>query len=919
MNTDALAFSAVIVDDDKDAPLKQDIRLLGRLLGDVIREQEGQARFDLIERIRALAVEVRKVANTAAQAELTRLLDGLSGDETVSVVRSFSYFSLLANVAEDRHHNRRAQAHALAGTPPKPGSLAHAISSLLAQGVPAAALLDQLAQLDVVPVLTAHPTEVQRRSTLDAQREMSRLLEVKDSPLPAQQRRDVEEALTAQVLTLWQTRMLRTQKLTVSDEIENALAFFRFTFLTEIPRLYREVSRTCEQLLGAPLPASARFLRMGSWIGGDRDGNPFVNAQTLQTACRRNAEVVLTHYVEQMQSLGAELSMSVSLVGASPALLALAEASPDPSVHRHDEPYRRALIGCYARLAATMQVLVGHVPLRVALGSAKPYANAAQFAADLQVVDQSLREHHAGRIADGRLAELITAVKVFGFHLATLDVRQNSDVHERVVAELLAGAGVQASYSQLDEADKRAVLLAELRSPRLLFNPYATYSEEANKELAIFHAIRQMRATYGAGAVENAIISHTESVSDLLELSVLMKEAGLYDAQGMALQCVPLFETIEDLRAAPIIMREFLALELPPVTGLEAVQGGVREIMLGYSDSNKDGGLLTSNWELYKTSRALVALFEERGVQIRLFHGRGGTVGRGGGPSFDAILSQPAGTVRGRLRLTEQGEIIASKFSNQEIGRRNLETLVAAVLQASFPKNQIAPERLEIWHSTLETMSETSRLAYRAMVYDNPHFAPVFFAVTPIAEIAELNIGSRPASRKANQRIEDLRAIPWGFSWAQARIMLPGWFGFVTAARVQPLALLQEMAHEFPFFANLLSNMDMLLAKTDMSVARRYFELARALPGSEEIAHRLQSDWQDTQTLLLDITGQVAPLANNPLLARSIRNRFPYLDPLNHLQVELIHRYREGSSDERVKRGIHLTINGIAAGLRNSG
>jgi phosphoenolpyruvate carboxylase len=911
--------------DLKDEPLAEDIRLLGRLLGDAIRTQEGGARFELIERIRQLAVQFRK-GTADTRATLATLLNGLSRDETISVVRAFSYFSVLANIAEDRHHNRRSRAHLAAGSPPKAGNLRFALAKLRDAGVPPAQIVQQLAILDVVPVLTAHPTEVQRKSILDTQREIARLLEIKDGPLSDAERTEVIEKLHALVMLLWQTRMLRYQKLTVPDEIENALSYFSSTFLTEIPRLHRDISRACKEVLDLNLPDHSRFLRMGSWIGGDRDGNPFVDATTLTLAVKRSASILLAHYCDTLQKLGAQLSVSLMLTGATPELLALAAQSRDQSSHRQDEPYRRALIGMYARLAATMQALLNETPYRAPLTQATPYGKPQEFLDDLDVVSQSLHAYSGGAIAQQELADLRCAVRVFGFHMVTMDIRQSSDVHERVVAELFKHAGVTPDYSALNEADKRQVLLAELQSPRALLDPYATYSAECQKELDIFHAVRLLRATFGTQAIENTIISHTEALSDLLEVHVLLKACGLYQhGEATALQVVPLFETIEDLIAAPQIMQDFLALQLPAVTGAH----GVREIMLGYSDSNKDGGFLTSNWSLYKASRALVQLFETHNIPLRLFHGRGGTVGRGGGPSYDAILAQPSGTLQGRMRLTEQGEIIASKFSNPEIGRRNLETLVAAVLEASFPHHNYQPDELMQWKDALQFMSDASRKAYRALVYDTPDFARVFFAATPIAEIAELNIGSRPASRKANQRIEDLRAIPWGFSWGQARLMLPGWYGFGSAVQAlvdargpAALQLLHSMAQRFAFFKNLLSNMDMLLAKTDTAVASRYFELAAHIPGSAQILQRILDEMQRTQTALLQITGQTQLLAGNPLLARSIRNRFAYLDPLNHLQVELISRYRTGeaeSADERTKRGIHLSINGIAAGLRNSG
>ncbi|KWD72624.1 phosphoenolpyruvate carboxylase [Burkholderia ubonensis] len=933
--------------EDKDRPLFEDIRFLGRLLGDVVREQEGDAVFDVVETIRQTAVKFRREDDREAAQTLEKKLRKLTPEQTVSVVRAFSYFSHLANIAEDRHHNRRRRIHALAGSAPQPGTVAFALDQLKQAGGASKGVLQRFFDdALIVPVLTAHPTEVQRKSILDAQHDIARLLAEHDQELTARERQHNEAMLRARVTALWQTRMLRDARLTVGDEIENALSYYRATFLDELPALYGDIEAAlAEHGLPARVPA---FFQMGSWIGGDRDGNPNVTATTLDEAIHRQSAVILEHYLEQVHKLGAELSVSNLLVGASDAVKALAAASPDQSPHRVDEPYRRALIGIYTRLAASARVRLGEgtVPVRsagrgAAPVRATPYADSEEFVRDLKVLMESLDEHHGASLAAPRLAPLARAAEVFGFHLASIDLRQSSDIHEAVVAELFARAGVEADYAALAEEDKLRVLLAALADPRPLRSPYLEYSALAQSELGVFEKARAVRAQFGPRAVRNYIISHTETVSDLVEVLLLQKETGLLDGAFGAkhggakngLMVIPLFETIPDLRDASRIMREYFA--LPGVDALVAHQGGEQEVMLGYSDSNKDGGFLTSNWELYRAELALVDLFHERGITLRLFHGRGGTVGRGGGPTYQAILSQPPGTVNGQIRLTEQGEVIASKFANPEIGRRNLETVVAATLEASLLPQSNAPAQLPAFETAMQTLSDTAMAAYRALVYETPGFTDYFFSSTPITEIAELNIGSRPASRKLqdpkHRRIEDLRAIPWGFSWGQCRLLLTGWYGFGSAVaayldgtkdaaeRSKRLALLKKMNKTWPFFSNLLSNMDMVLAKTDLAVASRYAQLVADKKLRKHVFERIVAEWERTSQALAEITGQETRLATNPLLARSIKNRFPYLDPLNHLQVELIKRHRAGDTNARLRRGIHLTINGIAAGLRNTG
>ena len=926
---------------EKDAPLKEDIRLLGRMLGDVVRENEGEDVFDVVETIRQTAVRFRRESDAQASDELNTMLKELTREQTIAVVRAFSYFSHLANIAEDQHHNRRRRAHLLAGSAARPGSVAFALSRLAEAGVSGADVRNFFHDALISPVLTAHPTEVQRKSILDAEHKIAELLAERDRPLtPKEAARNIE-LLHACVTTLWQTRMLRYAKLTVADEIDNALSYYRITFLRELPGLYDDIADDIQRQFPEPGAAAASdtpYLQMGSWIGGDRDGNPNVNGETMQHALKRQSSTILDFYLDEVHALGAELSISTLLMEVEPALAALADHSPDKSEHRQDEPYRRALIGIYARLAATARALGATNILRREVGAAAAYATPEEFGADLGVVIDSLTAHHGAAMIRQRLAPLKRAADIFGFHLATLDLRQTSDVHQRVLTELFARAQVEPDYAALPEERKIELLLGELARPRLLVSPYIDYSEETISELGVLQAARAIRARYGARAIRNYIISHTETVSDLLEVLLLQREAGLLRNGDSAatrpeLMVVPLFETIPDLRCAADIMAAWMA--LPQVNAMIANSGRLQEVMLGYSDSNKDGGFLTSTWELYKAEIRLVDVFERARIKLRLFHGRGGTVGRGGGPSYEAILAQPPGTVNGQFRLTEQGEIIASKFSNPEIGRRNLELLVAATLEASLMPHDPSLRQagaLAQFESIMGDLSDRAYAAYRDLVYGTDGFTDYFFDSTPIAEIAELNIGSRPATRKATRRIEDLRAIPWGFSWAQCRLLLPGWYGFGSAVMEwleqdtdgTKLASLQAMLHEWPFFATLLSNMDMVLSKTDLAVASRYAELVTDKALRDSIFKRIVAEHARTTECLTLITGASERLAGNPLLARSIKNRFAYLDPLNHLQVELIKRHRAGVArgdaiDERARRGIHLSINGIAAGLRNSG
>ncbi|RYE02479.1 MAG: phosphoenolpyruvate carboxylase, partial [Sphingomonadales bacterium] len=767
----------------------------------------------------------------------------------------------------------------------------------------------------IVPVLTAHPTEVRRKSMIDHKNRIAELMALKD--LGADETEDgdrIDEAITRQIALLWQTRVLRREKLGVADEVETALSYLRDIFLPGMPALYARWDRA----LGERAPS---FLRAGSWIGGDRDGNPFVTAESMRLALSRSAEAVLGYYLGAVHALGAELSISTEHVTVSDALLALADASHDDAKSRADEPYRRALSGIYARLSATHQALIGKPAPRPAPLAADPYATPAEFRDELVTVARALADEGQGPLATGgALGRLIRAVETFGFHLATLDMRQNSAVHERVVGELLKAGGACDDYRALDEDARVALLRKELESPRLLTSPYADYSEETATELAIVREAAASHRKYGRACISHYIVSMAQSVSDLLEVHLLLKEAGLYipGAEPRAdVMAIPLFETIADLEGAPAIMEGWLA--IPEVAHIAAGRGH-QEVMIGYSDSNKDGGYLTSTWQLSRGSTALEPVFAKHNLGMQLFHGRGGAVGRGGGSSFAAILAQPKGTVQGRIRITEQGEVIAAKYGTRESAMTNLEAMASATLLASLEPEKLAPTDAARFAAAMDQLSDSAFRAYRGLVYETEGFRTFFRQATPIAEIAGLKIGSRPASRKKSDAIEDLRAIPWVFSWAQARIMLPGWYGVGAAFDAfEDKGLLREMASAWPLFASTLDNMEMVLAKSDMEIAGHYAALVEDPALRDTIFGRIQSGWNATHDGLLQITRQTRLLERHPGLETSIRLRLPYIEPLNLLQIELLKRHRAGEDDPRIGEGILLSINAIATALRNSG
>ncbi|MEK9815598.1 MAG: phosphoenolpyruvate carboxylase [Limnobacter sp.] len=912
--------------DDKDQQLRDDIRLLGALLGEIIAEQQGLPVFNAIEEVRQLSVQYRRFDDKAARAKLEVRLEALSQDETISLIRSFSIFSMLSNIAEDCHLIRRNRQHELAGMPAREASLDYTIPELERVGVNREAVLTRLKQTESVPVLTAHPTEVQRKSVLDAQQSIIALIRHRDEiQLTREEANAWRDELKAAVQRLFQTRLLRRNKLSVIDEVNNALAYFDSTFFAQVPQVYRKL----QSLLNLPstdnfLPVNedplGKVLTVGSWIGGDRDGNPFVTAQVLDTTLKIQSRKVLEHYLAEVNCLIREFSVTDYFLKLNPPLTELANASGEDSAHRMDETLRRACVAIRKRLEATFQ--------QAAQGecTAQAYASPADFLADLNTLFSALNDNGMQRIAEGRLALLARKVKVFGFSLMALDLRQNSDVFEEVIADLLKQSTLgKIDYLACGEAQRVELLCAELRTPRLLFSDSLQYSERTHSEMAIFRKAKLAHQILGASAIQNCIISKTASVSDLLELAVLLKEAHLLNvAKGeIAVNVVPLFETIGDLQAAPDIMNRLFG--IPEYRTLVASRGHVQEVMLGYSDSNKDGGFVTSGWSLYQAEIGLVDVFAKHGIKIRLFHARGGSVGRGRGSSDHAILGQPPGAVDGRIRLTEQGEVIAAKYGIESLGRRNLEVLVSANLMVS-EHTELTREVPAKYLELMAKLSEHAFNAYRDLVYNTDGFLDYFKQSTVISEIASLNIGSRPASRKANWTIEDLRAIPWVFSWAQSRVMLPGWYGFGTAVATLRTRLsepelqdLQAMAKQWPFFNTMLSTLNMVLAKADMAIASRYAAMVEDATLRDKVFGRIAAEHARAVEGLLWLTGQQELLADNPLLKRSIEARFPYVDPLNHVQVELLRRHRQGELDERVARGVHLSINGIATGLRNSG
>ncbi len=906
-------------------PMREDIRLLGAILGDTVREQNGDAVFDLVERARVESFRVRR--SEIDRADLAALFSGIDIHQAIPVIRAFTHFALLANVAEDIHRERRRAVHVAAGEPPQNSSLAATYRKLdEAGGLDAAAVADALRGALVSPVITAHPTETRRRTIFDTQNRITDLMRLRlHGHTLTRDNRDIETELRRHILTLWQTALIRLSRLKIQDEIATGLRYYPAAFFDVIPQVNADVRAALQARWPGVALLETPILRPGSWIGGYRDGNPNVTGDVVRLASGSAAYTALDRYFAELLALEHELSMSARLVRVSDELQVLADQHPEPT--HADEPYRQALHVLRGRLTATAAEILDRQPEHELELGLPRYTTPGELLADLDVIDASLRAGGSSVVADDRLARLREAVRVFGFHLCGLDMRQNSEVHEQVVAELLAWAGVHPDYASLPEDERVSVLVAELSTRRPLVSRDAQLSELARKELDIVAAAARAVDVFGAQAIPNYIISMCQSVSDLLEAAVLLKEAGLLDAAGpepySPVGIVPLFETIDDLQRGSAILEAALA--IPLYRSIVTARGEQQEVMLGYSDSNKDGGYLAANWALYRAELDLVESARKTGIRLRLFHGRGGTVGRGGGPSYDAILAQPPGAVRGSLRITEQGEVIAAKYAEPHAAHRNLETLLAATLESTLLDVEGLGDAAAPAYDVLDDLAARAQRAYSELVHETPGFVEYFKASTPVSEIGALNIGSRPTSRKPTTSIADLRAIPWVLAWSQSRVMLPGWYGTGTAFEEfikhtdGGIEVLQDLYAKWPFFRTVLSNMAQVLAKSDLGLAARYSELVDDEALRHRVFDKIAAEHERTIRMHALITGHDDLLADNPALARSVFNRFPYLEPLNHLQVELLRRYRSGDDAELVQRGILLTMSGLATALRNSG
>lgn len=916
--------------------VRDDIRLLGRILGRVIAEQEGEDVYELVEGTRRLAFAVARGEEDAEALLATfRTVD----EHKINLVaRAFSHFALMANIAEDLDDETALAEQEDAGEAAPAASLAGVLAKLrAADSVTPGEVAQLLRTAQVSPVLTAHPTETRRRTVFDVQKRIIHLLRERhglggapETPRRRSRLAEIEREIKLRMTLLWQTALIRIARPEIEDEVNVGLRYFKLSLLEEVPAINRDTLAGLREVFGPEVP-DTHIVRTGSWIGGDHDGNPFVTGETLTYATRKAADTVLGHYVEQLGELEKELSLSDRYSESSAELQELAARGRNDVPNRVDEPYRRALHGVHGRVRATRATLAGtgQETSGESTGGHEPYSSPQEFRADLDVIDGSLRQFNDAIIADDRLLRIRSAVDSFGFHLNALDLRQNSESFEAVLAELFAAAGVTRGYAELDEGQKRAVLVEELTSARPLTFPWAEpFSELTERELGIFRAAAEAVDSLGPEVIPHCIVSMTGTVSDILEPMVLLKEVGLlsFDAeQGRLVGSVdvaPLFETIEDLQAGAAILEELW--DVPLYRQYLRGRGDVQEVVLGYSDSNKDGGYLSANWALYDAELAVVAACSTRGIHLRFSHGRGGAVGRGGGPTYDAILAQPKGAVQGSIRITEQGEVISARYGQNTTARRHLEAFVAGTLEASLLDTESLQES-ERAYAILREIAELAGEKYADLIRRDPGFIDYFTQSTPLHEIGDLNLGSRPTARRQTSSVADLRAIPWVLSWSQSRVNLPGWFGVGTGvtrwageeeARWEDLRTLYRV---WPFFRSVLDNMAQVMGKASMDLAQLYSRLVDDPEVSRRIFATISAEYELTRGVFHRITGHESLMAGNERLARSVHRRYPYLLPLNAIQVELLRRYRAGDDSFLVSKTIQVTMNGLATGLRTSG
>lgn len=935
-------------------PLSTNIRALGDALGRVLTDQSGAAAFALEERVRLMAKELRAGDGGGAGAEapelarrLQALIGALSVGELHGLIKAFTLYFGLVNLAEGVERLRVLRERDLRTAPaPRAESVGAAIAELRAHGVPAEDLQRWLDGALIMPVLTAHPTESRRRTTLIKQRRIfDALLDLTlgERLLAPQQRGEALTRIEREIVGLWQSDDVRIQRPSVLDEVENGLFYFQTVLYDLLPEIHRATAQALAEHYPEHRWSLPPLLRFGSWMGGDRDGNPFVTADVTVATARRMRASMLRHLIGCMDALFTDLSQSLTQTQVSAAvrerIAAYAELLPEVwaaiSPHHAREPYRQLCELIKARLERTLAHTLSHEPSWGAdPAPALPpgaYYRSAELLDDLRAIDASLRANGGELVADGTLRDVIAKVAIFRLHTATLDIRQHSGRHRAALAEILRDAGVCADYEGLAEPERVALLAAEIASRRPLTPPrLSAYSEETAETVQTFRAVAALLEQVDPEIVETYIISTTASVSDILAVLLLCREVGLYRPGAYSrLNVVPLFETGDDLERAPQLLDELLA--LPVYSDHLRLRGQTQEVMLGYSDSNKEGGFVAANWALYKAQVELTAVADRHGVRLRLFHGRGGAVGRGGGPAGQAILAQPPGTLRGQIKMTDQGEMISDRYLDPRTAARHLEQVINAVLRAGFPGVVRHPE--PAWTEAMERIAEAARAAYRGLVYDNPAFLTYFREATPINEISRLRIGSRPASRRKSDRIEDLRAIPWVFSWMQSRHTLPGWYGLGSGlmAFIGPdgapgaderLALLRRMYREWPFFKTMLDNAQLIIAKADLGIARRYAELVADQALAEACFATVRAEYEATVEAIRQVAQVDDILAAQPVLQRAIRQRNPYVDPLSYIQIELLRRLRAGPAEdelEGLESAVLMSINGIAAGLKNTG
>ncbi|MDO3681321.1 phosphoenolpyruvate carboxylase [Paenibacillus ehimensis] len=913
--------------------LRRDVRFLGHILGEVLVHQGGNTLFTIVEKIREMSKSLRAQFTPEMYAEFKDTINGLAPEIRHQVIRAFAVYFQLINIAEQNHRIRRKRDYErTAGENVQPGSIEDAVRKLKTLGTPAAEVRDMIEGISLELVMTAHPTEATRRAVLDIhQRIAADVMELDNPSLTFREREQLREKLLGEVITLWQTDELRDRKPTVGDEVKNGLYYFDETLFDVLPQVYQELERCLHKYYPEQSWHVPTFLKFGSWIGGDRDGNPSVTSNVTWETLAMHRELALQKYEELLTDLLKHMSFSKNIVEVTQELLDsiqhdrdTVELPSDQVLPNEKEPYRIKVRYMVEKIRNTAKP---NVP------AGKKYSNPQQFKEDLQIIERSLRNHYADFIADAYVQKLIRQVELFGFHLATLDVRQHSKEHEAAMTEILAKMSICSDYGALAEEQKIKLLTDLLNDPRPITSPYLHYSESTQECLDVYRVIQKAQQEFGRNCITSYLISMTQGASDLLEVLVFGKEAGLYlhEPDGTitcTLQSVPLFETIDDLHAAPEIMTTLF--QIPAYRNSLNSTNHLQEIMLGYSDSNKDGGVITANWELRVALRSITAAAKPFDVKLKFFHGRGGALGRGGMPLNRSILAQPADTVGGGIKITEQGEVLSSRYSMKGIAYRSLEQATSALIKSAlWARNPQADPSEPGWETIMRDISEQAQQKYQDLIFRDPDFLTFFKQSTPLPEIGELNIGSRPSKRKNSDRFEDLRAIPWVFAWTQSRYLLPAWYasghGLYSFYQGNPenLRILQEMYNNWAFFRSLIDNLQMALAKADLLIAKEYGSMIEDQAIAERIIRMIEEEYERTSDLILKITGQQEILDNVPVIQESIRLRNPYVDPLSYMQVQLLSELRplreQGGDDSLLLREVLLTINGIAAGLRNTG